>query len=254
MAEEPIQQQAVQPEAATPAAAPSDAEQLHSFLRDNGRTLIIGIGVAVALALGVGAYRNYKQSVVLRASQLLMSAQSIEQIQQVANQYASTPSGPVAQLVLAAQYYDAGQYDLAQFAYAQFEQKYPKHAMAQAAKLGKAQCMEASGQLDMAVGAYEAFLAAEPGSYMAPLATLGLARTLTQQGKYAEAKAKYEDFIAANPESSWTPNAETALMFVEKEMRASEKGITEPVPAPAAAEAVSPVLLNPPSDPAASAP
>ena len=250
MVEEQIEQNAVQPEA----AAPTETEQLHSFLRDNGRTLIIGLGVAVALALGLGAYRNYKQSVVLRASQLLMSAQSIEQIQQVANQYASTPSGPVAQLVLASQYYDAGQYDLAQFAYAQFEQKYPKHAMLQAAQLGKAQCLEASGQLDQAADAYDNFLKSRPDSFMAPLATLGLARTLTQQGRFAEAKAKYEDFIAANPESSWTPNAETALLFVEKEMRASEKGITETPAAPAAAPSVSPLLLNPTAGPEASEP
>lgn len=250
MVEEQIEQNAVQPEA----PAPTEAEHLHSFLRENGRTLIIGIGVAVALALGLGAYRNYKQSVVLRASQLLMSAQSIEQIQQVANQYASTPSGPVAQLVLASQYYDAGQYDLAQFAYAQFEQRYSKHAMVPAAQLGKAQCLEASGQLDQAVEAYEAFLVNQPKSFMAPLATLGLARTLTQQGRFAEAKAKYEDFIAANPESSWTPNAETALLFIEKDMRAKEKGITEsPVPS-AALPAASPLLLNPASGPEASAP
>ena len=50
----------------------------------------------------------------MRASQMLMSAQSPEQLQQVISQYPSTPSAPIAMLTLASEYFRSGQYDLAQ--------------------------------------------------------------------------------------------------------------------------------------------
>jgi predicted negative regulator of RcsB-dependent stress response len=236
MVDAPIQKQTQEPQETPPqpaAAAQPELQKLIEFVRGQGQSVLIGLGLAVAVFLGVGAYRNYRHSTELRASQMLMGARNVEQLQQVVSQYSSTPSAPVAMLSLAAQYFDGGQYDLAQFTYTQFEQKYPKHPMVKAAELGKAQCLEAAGQVEQAAGAFDEFVKNNPEHFLTSLARLGKARCLNQLGKYAEAKAAYEDFIAANPESGWTPLAETGLLFVEKEMRAKakspESAATEPV-------------------------
>jgi TolA-binding protein len=233
MADEQDKQEEIEPEV-TPAAdaasepAPkegqADMENFRALFREHGQPVLIGLGLALAIFLGIGAYKNYRQSVALRAAQMLAGARSSEQLQQVVNLYPSTASAPIAMLALAGQYYDAGQFDLAQFTYAQFEQKYPKHPMILSAEIGKAQCLEGSGQLDQALTAFEAFSAAHTNHFLTPTARLGYARCLTQLGRYEDARAAYEEFITAYPNSGWASLAETALLFVDKEMRTVKKG------------------------------
>jgi len=207
-----------------------EVEAIHAFMKDYGQTAIIILGVALALVLGFGAYRNYKKSTAMRASRMLMGAKTPEQLQQIITEYPSTPTAPLALLALGARYYDSGQYDLARFAYAQFEQKYPEHLMVDVAEFGKAQCLEAEGQLDEAMEAFEAFQSAHPTHYLAPLAIFGKGRCLTQLGRFSEARVEYEDFIAEHPQSGWVPLAESSLLFVDKGARSMQAGGKIPQP------------------------
>jgi tetratricopeptide (TPR) repeat protein len=147
-------------------------------------------------------------------------------------------------LTLASEYFRSGQYDLAQFTYAQFQQQFPKHPMVAASDLGKAQCLEASGQLDQALSIYETFANANPGHFLAASAIFGKGRCLAQMGRFAEAKAVYEDYIAANPDSGWVPLADSAMLFMDKELRAQQKKQNSPT---AAQEPVNPVSLAVPA-------
>lgn len=248
MVDEPKQQQQVEPVQALKETAQTEKQQLLALFREHIQPVLIGLAIGLALLLAYGAYKNYKQSTAMRASQMLMSSRSPEQLQQVISQYPSTPSAPIAMLTLASEYFRSGQYDLAQFSYAQFQQKFPKHPMAAAADLGKAQCLEASGQLDQALSMYETFAATNSGHFLAASAVFGKGRCLTQMGRYTEAKAVYEDYIAANPDSGWVPLADSAMLFVDKELRAQQKKPGSPT---AGQEQVNPVS---PEIPAASAP
>ena len=213
----------------TPEETPkTEKQQLLVLFRKHVQPVLIGVGIALAILLAYGAYKNYKQSTLMRASQTLMSARNIEQLQQVINQYPSTPSAPIAMLTLAAEYFQSGQYDLAQSTYAQFQQKFPKHPMTAAADIGKAQCLEASGQIEQALAAFEAFALANPGHFLYALAIFGKGRCLTQMGRYTEARAVYEDYLAANPQSGWRPLADLAMLFVDKELRAQQKKQNSP--------------------------
>lgn len=216
-----------QPSVQAEEAEKTDAEKLLALAKEHGQSVLIGLGIAVAIVLGVGAYRNYQRSIALRSSQMLLGARTPEQIQQVIQQYPSTPTAPIAQLTLAGAYFDASQFDLARLAYDQFLQRYPAHPMRQSAELGRAQCLEASEQWEQAIGAFDAFVAAYSNHYLTALAYMGKARCYTQQGLFREAKAVYEDFIAAHPQSRWLPLAENAMIFVDKEMRAQAKGLAK---------------------------
>jgi tetratricopeptide (TPR) repeat protein len=251
MADEPRQEQQVEAGRPSEETPKTEKKQLLALFREHVQPVLIGLGIAIAILLAYGAYKNYKQSALMRASQMLMSARSLEQLQQVISQYPSTPSAPIAMLTLAAEYFQSGQYDLAQFTYAQFRQKFPKHPMAMMADIGKAQCLEASGQLDQALAAFEAFILANPGHFLSSSAIFGKGRCLTQMGRYTEAKAVYEDYIAANPNSGWGPLADSAMLFVDKELRAQQKKrnlpIIEPVnPVNPKVPAATSTPLNPP--------
>jgi predicted negative regulator of RcsB-dependent stress response len=247
--ETPDQSASEQPASPAPKSPEERALEAHEvpevmdFLRENGISVLVGIGLAVAVFLGWSAYTNYKKSAESTASDSLFRAQSVEQIQQVINQYSSTRAAPMAYLSLASAQFDAGQYDLANHTFAEFQQKYPDHAFALQAELGQALCKEASGQLNEALGAFELFASAHTNHYLVPLAVFGKARTLEQLGRFPEAKAVYEDFIAASPTNSpWSSRAEAAVLYVDKETRAAK--LPKP-PAPEPAPMLAPMTLSP---------
>lgn len=190
------------------------------FLRRNGASILIGVAVAIALFLGTSAYRNYRVSSREKASAALFSARSTEDLQKILSGYKSTPAAPLAQLSLAARHFDEGQYDMAKHEYAEFLVNSPDHPLRALAELGQAQCLEAGGQLQEALEAFQAFAKKYPDHFLAPMAGFGQARCFEQMGRFADAKAFYEDFIAAHPKDPWADRAESALLFVNKQMRA----------------------------------
>lgn len=227
-----------------------DVTDARDFVRENGMSVLIGVGLAVAVFLGFSAYKNYKASAALTASDLLFKAQSTEQIQNIINQYPSTPAAPLAYLSLATSQFDGGQYELADHVYAEFQQKFPDHMLVEQAELGRAHCKEAAGQLNEAMDAFVRFATAHPDHYLQPLAVLGQARCLEQMSKFPEAKAVYEDFIAASgTNNQWTARAEAALLYLDKDARAAKN----PQPVTAVAPQLAPINLNPaPTAPIAS--
>lgn len=200
---------------------PDEIQRLKNFLKEYGQSLIIAAGLIVAAVLGGIAFKNYRESSALRASQLLLNARNADEIQQVITQYPNAPVMPLALLALAARRFDEGQFEMARNTFAQIKERYPKHPFAVVADIGRAQCLEAEGQLDQALQAFAAFAADHPDHFLTPLARFGQARCLHQMGRYDEARAAYEDFIAANPESEWSSIAESAILFVEKDKRAA---------------------------------
>jgi outer membrane protein assembly factor BamD (BamD/ComL family) len=153
-----------------------------------------------------------------RSFRMLNVASSGQQLEEIIQQYPSTPAAQIAMLALAKAQYDSGSYDLASKTYAQFEKQYPKHYMVPSAKLGRIYCLEAIGLTEEALAQYTAF-AAQTNQYLRPLAVFGEARCMRQLGRLADAKALYEDFIAANPKSRWLPQAEDLLATVSRDMR-----------------------------------
>ncbi len=204
---------------------PKEVPEVLDFLRENGVAILVGAGLAAAVFLGWSLYRNFRSSQEVAASQQLFNAQSPEQVQAVLSQYPKTSSAPLAQLIVAAQAFDQGQYELALNQFAEFQKQHPGHELAANAELGVIQSREAMGQLEQALAEYTAFAAAHPGHYLEPAAVFGRARTLEQLGRHDEALAVYGAFLDAYADDErWAGRAEAARSFVQKEMRARARG------------------------------
>ena len=217
--------------------------QLQDLIKQYGQAILIGLGLAVVVFLGLAVYKNYQKSAGERAAQALFTATSPEQLQQVVLQYGSSPAAPLAAIMAASMAYQAGQFEMAQFNFTQFTQKYPHHLFAPAASLGVAQSLEALGQLDQALNAYDVFIAAHAKHYLLPNAILSKGRCLELMGRFDDAKTVYEDFIAAHPDTPSASQAESALLFVDMKRRAAALGVK-----PGAVEPAAPMIqMAPPA-------
>ena len=237
-----------------PALERMEVPEVLDFLKENGMSILIGVGLAVVVFVGFSTYRNYRKSQEVTASAQLFNAQATEQIQQVVAQYPKTAVAPLAQLTLAGSYFDQGQFEMAQNAFATFIQQYPGHDLTLNAELGQLQCLEALGRYDEALDGYGRFIEANKGRYLEAAAVFGKGRCLEQLGRLPEARALYEDLLLADPKGRWAGRAEFSMQFVDKQMRAKEKGLPLEA-APAAANVplnlpmLTPEAVAPPAQP-----
>ncbi len=199
------------------------------FVQKYGKTVGIVLGVIVIAVVAGGLRRSMARNQAVRAAAMLRQARSLNDLQAVISTYPKAPSAPVAMLQAANEMFHSGQYDQALMHYAEFEKKYPEHEFAAAMKLYKAYCFESSLQFEEALSAYRSFVESGKERYLRPIATFGIARCHEQMGKLNDAKVVYEDFIAANPNSDWLPQAETALRYVNRKIRAIKNEAAAPV-------------------------
>jgi len=197
-----------------------EVHEVLEFLRHNGMSIAIAVAIGVVASLGVVFYRGSQKQKREYAAQALSAADSAESLTAITEEYAGTPSAPVAMLELAAQRFQEGDYSDAMAKYKDFKKKYPEHEMAAAVDVCILLCQEASGSFDAAIAAADAFIADNPDHFMLPAASFAKARCLMEKGELEEARTLYEDYIAANPEDSWTVQAESSLEYVKQQIRA----------------------------------
>ncbi len=206
----------------------SDVADALDFLKENGVAIVVGAALVVAGFVGYSAWKSSKVAREDSAASMLANSQTAPQFQEIINNYDGTKAAPLAQLSLAAAYFDQGQYDLAKQTFEQFLTSNPTHLMAPMAQLGIAQVLESAGNSQEALSAYDTFISGNPDHYQLASAIFGKARVLESEGRFSEARAVYEDFIASHPDSRWIARAETGLDFVNKQERAST-GNPQPV-------------------------
>lgn len=203
-------------------AAAGEAYEALALVKEYARPVLLGLGLAALVYLGLVWFRVRKHRREEEASFRLAGAATAEHLQQLLRDYGNAAVAPAAQLQLAAAYLHSGQAALAEEAFREFERRYPDHFMRPAAQLGQAYCAEAAGQWEEAITRFTAFVQQHKDHFLTPMAELGRARCLEQAGRLEEARAAYEDFIASHPDSRWKAQAETSLLYVQKEMRARE--------------------------------
>ncbi len=188
-----------------------EVKQVLKFLKHYG--MLIGIGVlAATLAILVSkGCAHQKTEKLARAEELLISARSPQQLEEVVSRYGSTPAAPVALLDLAKTSFNDGDYFQARAQYVRFLKEYKKHELSPIADFGLASCSEADGDFDGAIAQFTAFVEAQDGHYLQPLAVIGLSRSMEQAGRTDDARITLEDFLAEDADSRWAAQAEELL-------------------------------------------
>lgn len=193
-----------------------EVKQVLNFLTHYGKLIGIGVLAATVVILVSRGCVRQKVTKMAQAEDLLISAQSPQQLEEVVTRYSSTPAAPVALLNLAKTYFNDGDYFLARAQYDRFLKEYKNHELTPLADYGIACCTEADGAFDEAVDLFKAFLETQTGHYLQSPATLALARSLKQATRLDEARIVLEDFLADNAASQWAGQAETMLGQIEQ--------------------------------------
>jgi TolA-binding protein len=193
-----------------------EVQEVVGFLKRYGKLIGTGVLAAAVTVIVSSGIAHYKASRLLKAEQALMSARSPQQLEEVVNQYGSTPAAPVALLDLAKTYFNLGETAQARVQYERFLKKYKKHDLRQVAELGLAYCTEADGDFNGAAVQFADFTAKHSSSYLHPTAILSVARCMEQAGRIDEARIVLEDFLAESAGTSWAGLAEGALKQLAK--------------------------------------
>ena len=134
----------------------------------------------IAAALVVGGYygvKEYRAKQKAAASSALVSAYTVEELEEASSKFGGSAAGGVLKLRLAKKYYDAGRHQEALDIYRALSGDKAPDGYADIPAVGEAQCLEALGQHAEALKAYDAFVEANPESFLALTAKLGAART-----------------------------------------------------------------------------
>ena len=193
-----------------------EVAQVLNFLKRYGKLIGAGILTATIVVLASRAMASHKAAKIAEAEQMLMTAQTPEQLQDLVSAYKSTPTAPVALLDLAKMLFNQGDFVEARAQYELFTKDYKKNDLMPIAQFGLAHCTEADGNFAAAAEEFKDFLAENQDHYLNAPAVLALARCLEQAGNLEESRIILEDFLAENSGSQWTSVAENALQMLNK--------------------------------------
>lgn len=147
----------------------------------------------IAAALVVGGYygvKNYRAARKAAASDALVSAYTVEELEEAVSKFGGSDAGGALKLRLAKKYFDGGRYQEALDLYSALTGDKAPDGFADIPLVGRAQCLEALGSTADALAAYEAFAEENPKSYLALTARLGSARSLALSGDKDKALAR----------------------------------------------------------------
>ena len=149
----------------------------------------------IAAALVVGGYygvKEYRAKQKAAASSALVSAYTVEELEEASSKFGGSAAGGVLKLRLAKKYYDAGRHQEALDLYRALSGDKAPDGYADIPAVGVAQCLEALGQHAEALKAYDAFVEANPESFLALTAKLGAARAQALSGDSKAALVRIE--------------------------------------------------------------
>lgn len=191
-----------------------EVKEVLVFFRKYAKPAGIAILVVCAIVLADKFFKAQRHKKEAAADTALMDARSAEELQKVVDDYASTPTAPLALMELAREKFNTGQFDEAEELYARFTKKHSGHELAAQAELNLITCKEAKDQFGEAHLLYGEFAKKHAGSFLAPSAMMYQARCLEALDQLDEAQIAYEDLIVNFPETTWSRIAEANLKVV----------------------------------------
>lgn len=204
--------------------APINEEWLavRDFVQKHIGTAITTLLVIAVVVVGIWTFTQRRTQQVEAAQQLLATAQSSSQFEEIIDRFPRSEAAPLAQLSLAKLHFDMGRYRDALDTYQAFQDQWTDHPLGKTAEMGVLFSLEALGasdQIQQAEEGFRAFADNNPDHYLYPQARLGEARCKEQLGRLEEAQAVYESFIESHPDNPWEGEIQERLSELERKIR-----------------------------------
>lgn len=199
-----------------PSNLPEELLPVYDWYRTQGRQIVLGVIVVLAVVLGVKAYLRYRDNQVAEASAALLSAESVEGLENLAGQYGKGKLGPLIQLQLAKAYYHAGNYAEAKAAYETILKSHPSHDLADTARIGLAASLEGESAFEEARKAFAGFADAKPDHYLYPLAIMGQARCLAALEQKPAALDLLDRLLVSHGDTPWEEMAKDLQGVIQR--------------------------------------
>jgi len=201
--------------------------------------IIAALIIILLAALGYVGFRVYSDRRDSAAAELLASAKTISDYQQVITRYPDSAPSADAYLLLADVQRREGKLADANATLQTFLNKHPDSQLASTARLAIAGNLEGLGKTDEALALYQQIATTYPKNYAAPLALISRAQLLKVKKRNDEARQVCEAIMTQYRESFWAREA-MQLLFSMK------PSTPPPAPAASAIPQPPPMLARPP--------
>lgn len=213
-----------------PISGPDAQSPLENFLDLHSRKVLIGIAAVLVIAAIFTGLHLKRKNHERTAGSALVAAQDLDGLRKVISDYADTPAGQTAQILLSDRQLKSGDAKGAADTLRGFLSANPKHPLTSQARIALASTLATLGEPDQANAELSTFLSTAATSPLAPLAMIMQAEIAEKKGDTAAAKKLYAEVKAAFPESQF---AETADLRLERVGFIMPTEVEPPPPPPA---------------------
>ena len=168
------------------------------------REIAILVGLAVVGSVGIAGYRLYRERREATAATLFSAAKTPAAYEAIINQHSDTAAAASAYLLLADAQRKDGKYAEANATLMKFLEKFPRHQLANTARMAMAANQQAMGKEDEAFATYQQVASANVSGFNAPMALIEQVHILQGKGKTEDARRicetimmQYRDSYAA---------------------------------------------------------
>ena len=176
------------------------------------------MAVLILALLGVaayGGYHMYSERQANAAAEMLASAKTAADFQEVITEYPRTAAGASAYLLLADAQRNEKKFAEANTTLQTFLDRFPKNELAATARLAMAGNLEALGKKDEALAAYQRLVAGAPAAFTAPIALYTEIHLLKEKKQIDEARRVCETIMTQYRESRLAPDAAYQLRLLK---------------------------------------
>jgi predicted negative regulator of RcsB-dependent stress response len=169
--------------------------------------IVVAIVLAIMAIAGYGGYRFYSARQESTASEMLATAKTAHDYEEVVSQYPKTAAAASAYLLLAEAQRNERKFAESNATLQAFIDKNPKHELVSTAALGIAVNLQSMGKMDEALAAYQQVAAKYPTSFNAPVALISQIALLKAKNQDDAARRVCETVLTQYRESIWAGEA-----------------------------------------------
>jgi tetratricopeptide (TPR) repeat protein len=191
---------------------------------------IIGVPVAIILVVGIAMWMEVRKEEKFReARQALNAAQTVEELQSVAQEFEGSVMGGEALLLLAGKQQEQEDLPAAMETFSRFTEEYPNHPFISGAFFAMGGLAAEQGEMDRALDFYQQVYDDYPMSYAAKFAREAAARIEAEQGNVEAALALMEPILEAQKSQQERMRVEMQMGFLTR-MNEPLSDIPDPEP------------------------